>query len=221
MIFDVEFALEILPELLSAARITLAATTLGTLLAMALGLVWVVLRRSPSRAISTAAHVWVEFIRRTPLLIQIYFLFYIFPQFGVELSPMLTGVLALGLHYSMYLAEVYRAGIEAVPKGQWEAARALNFSNVQTWRTIVLPQAIPPVIPAIGNYVIAMFKDTPLLSVITLVELLSRAKIIGSVTFRYVEPLTMVGILFLIFSLLASAGVRWTESKLNLQAVAP
>lgn len=221
MTFDFGFALEILPQLLAAVRVTLIATGLGMLLAMVLGLVWVLLRRSPSRIVSTVAHFWVEFVRSTPLLVQIYFIFYMFPQFGLSMSPMVTGVLALGLHYSMYLAEVYRAGIEAVPKGQWEAARALNLGGAQTWRLVVLPQAIPPVIPAIGNYLIAMFKDTPMLSAITVLELLQTAKIIGSETFRYLEPLTLVGVLFLVLSLVASAGVRWTERKMNLQAVAP
>ncbi len=217
MTFDWAFAWEILPQLLSALRITAAATVLGMVLASVLGLVWALLRRSPVRVLVWFASFAVEFIRSTPVLVQIYFIFYILPEVGFSLSPMVAGVLALGIHYSAYLAEVYRSGIEAVPKGQWEAARALNLSAGQTWRLVIIPQAIPPIVPAIGNYLIAMFKDTPMLSAITVLELLQTAKIVGSETFRYLEPLTIVGGLFLILSLIASRGVRWAEHRFQVR----
>jgi polar amino acid transport system permease protein len=143
-------------------------------------------------------------------------LFYVLPDVGMRLSPMLTGVLALGLHYSCYMSEVYRAGIDAVPKGQWEAATALALSPVQTYRYVVLPQAIPPIIPALGNYVIAMFKDAPLLSAITVLGILQRAKIIGNETFRYLEPLTIVGVIFLVLSLLSGFAVSYLERRLKV-----
>lgn len=136
-----------------------------------------------------------SFSKYTPVSSDL-FLFYVLPDAGIRLSPFQTGVLALGLHYSAYLAEVYRAGIDSVPEGQWEAAQALSLSKVHTFRAVILPQALPPVIPALGNYLIAMFKDTPMLSAITVLELLQTAKIIGADTFRYIEPLTLVGILF-------------------------
>jgi polar amino acid transport system permease protein len=217
MMFDWAFAWEIMPDLLRALRITAAATFLGMLLASVLGLVWAMLRRSPVRAVSRTVAWVVEFIRSTPILVQIYFLFYMLPETGFSLSPMTTGIIALGLHYSSYLAEVYRAGIESVPKGQWEAARALNLTTAQTWRHVVLPQAIPPIIPAMGNYLVAMFKDTPMLSAITVLELLQTAKIIGSESFRYLEPLTLVGGFFLVLSLIAARGVRWAEHRFKLQ----
>ena len=213
MTFDWVFAWEVLPQLLHALRITVLATILGMALAAVLGLVWALLRRSPITMVARIAHFWVEFIRSTPILVQIYFLFYIFPDLGIRLSPLSTGIIALGLHYSAYLAEVYRSGIETVAKGQWEAARALNLTPAQTWRHIILPQAFPPIIPALGNYLVAMFKDTPMLSAITVMELLQSAKVIGSETFRYLEPLTIVGVLFLLLSLLAAQGVRWTERR--------
>jgi polar amino acid transport system permease protein len=214
MTFDLSFALEILPALLAALRVTVVATVAGSLLAFALGLGLAVVRRSPLVWPARAASWLVEGVRSTPLLIQIYFLYYALPGFGLALSPLATGILALGLHYSSYAAEVYRAGIEAVPRGQWEAARALGFSTALTWRRIVLPQAIPPIVPALGNYAIAMFKDTPLLAAITVLELLQTAKIIGAERFRYLEPLTLVGLLFLALSLLAAAGVRRLERHL-------
>ncbi|MDX9972981.1 MAG: ectoine/hydroxyectoine ABC transporter permease subunit EhuD, partial [FCB group bacterium] len=199
-----------------ALWVTVKATVCGTLLAVTLGLLWAVLRRSHFLAVARPVSFAVEFIRSTPLIVQIYFLFYVFPAYGLTLGAFTTGVLALGLHYSAYMAEVYRAGIEGVPKGQWEAATALNLTRYQRYRLVVLPQAIPPVVPALGNYLVAMFKDTPQLSAITVLEMLQTAKIIGSETFRYLEPLTLVGALFLVLSLCASAGVRKLEAILRL-----
>lgn len=220
MKFDWAFAWEVLPQLLSALRVTAIATALGMALAAVLGLVWVLFRRSHVRFIAWFTGYWVDFLRSTPLLVQIYFLYYLLPDAGIRLSAMVTGVTALGLHYSAYLSEVYRAGIEAVPRGQWEASRALGLTVPQTWRLVILPQATPPMIPAAGNYLIAMFKDTPMLSAITVIELLQRAKMIGSEHFRYLEPLTLVGVLFLMMSLLASVGVRWSERRFRVEAVA-
>ncbi|CAB3697264.1 MULTISPECIES: ectoine/hydroxyectoine ABC transporter permease subunit EhuD [Achromobacter] len=214
-IFDWSFALEILPTLGSALVITIEATVLGMLVAVTLGLALAMLRRSRLRIVSLPTAFVIEFIRSTPLLVQMYFLFYVLPLTGVQMSPLATGIVALGLHYATYCAEVYRAGIEAVPRGQWEAATALNMSRWRTAVGVVLPQAIPPVVPALGNYLVAMFKDTPLLSAITVVELLQQSKMIGSATFRYTEPLTLVGVLFLALSLVAAWGVRGLEARLQ------
>jgi polar amino acid transport system permease protein len=214
VIFDPRFATEILPALLRALVVTVEATLVGTLLALALGLVWAVLRRSRHRWLAGPVRWLVDFVRSTPLLIQLYFLYFGLPAFGVSASPLLTGIVGLGLHYSAYCSEVYRAGIEGVPRGQWEAARALGFRRLDAWRRVVLPQAIPPIVPALGNYLISMFKETPLLAAITVTELLQAAKVIGAERFRYLEPLTLVGLLFLAVSLTASRGVRWLESRL-------
>lgn len=214
-VFDWAFALEILPTLGEALIITVQATLLGMLLAVTLGLVLALLRRARLKIISAPAALFIEFVRSTPLLVQIYFLFYVLPSTGVQMSPLTTGILALGVHYAAYCAEVYRAGIEAVPRGQIEAATALNMSSWRTSVGVVLPQAIPPVVPALGNYLVAMFKDTPLLSAITVVELLQTSKMIGSATFRYTEPLTLVGLLFLLLSLIAAYGVRRLEIGLQ------
>jgi len=129
------------------------------------------------------------------------------------MSPLVTGVFALGLHYGAYLSEVFRSGIDGIEKGQWEAARALNLSKLDTYKDIVLPQAIRPMIPATGNYIIAMFKETPQLSAITLLEMLQMAKIIGSENFRYLEPFTLVGVMYLVFSLLAAFGIHQLERR--------
>ncbi|WP_251863386.1 ectoine/hydroxyectoine ABC transporter permease subunit EhuD [Achromobacter sp. Marseille-Q4962] len=214
-VFDWSFALEILPTLGAALVVTVQATVLGMLVAVTLGLALALLRRARLAIVSLPAAFFIEFVRSTPLLVQMYFLFYVLPLTGVRMSPLATGVLALGVHYAAYCAEVYRAGIESVPRGQLEAATALNLSRWDTAARIVLPQAIPPVVPALGNYLVAMFKDTPLLSAITVVELLQQSKMIGSATFRYTEPLTLVGALFLVLSLIAAWGVRRLEARLQ------
>jgi polar amino acid transport system permease protein len=214
MSFDWSYAAALVPVLAPALRVTVQATLAGMAIALVLGLALAIARRSGNGLVRRPADVFVEFVRGTPLLVQLYVLFFVLPDVGIALSPFATGAIGLGLHYATYCAEVYRAGIEGVPRGQWEAAAALNFSRAQTWRRIVLPQAIARVAPALGNYMVAMFKDTPLLSAITVVELLQTAKMAGSESFRYVEPMTLVGVVFLVLSLVSAAAIRALEARL-------
>jgi polar amino acid transport system permease protein len=210
MIWDWSFALEILPLLAQAAVVTIQATLLGFLIAATLGLVLAGTRIAfPATALPIS--ILVELIRSTPLLIQIFFVYFVFPKWGIVIDAFAAGVIAIGIHYAAYCSEVYRAGFDNVARGQWEASTALNLSTWTTFRDVIIPQAIPPVVPALGNYLIGMFKETPLLSAIAVVELMQTAKIIGSETFRYLEPITMVGLFFLIMSLISSAGVRQVE----------
>ena len=213
MTFDVDYALEILPLLLNATVVTFQATIWGMALAIVGGLVLAVLRMSRLRPVSAIAGGYIQFVRSTPLLTQLFFLFYILPIYGLTLDAFTTGVLGLGLHYSSYTAEVYRGGIQGVPRGQWEAATALNLSPLRTWRLVVLPQAIPPVIPALGNYLVSMFKDTPLLATITVLELLGVALTEAGRTFRYLEPITIVGAIFLALSFPSALLVRGLERR--------
>jgi polar amino acid transport system permease protein len=217
MDWDWKFVGEIWPVLLEGAVVTIEATLLGTLLALAGGLVLVVLRRSHNKLISRPASFFVQFIRGTPLLVQLYFLFYVLPDVGVLLPPLVAGVIGLGLHYSTYIAEVYRSGIDNTPAGQWEAAKACNLTPFQTWRHVILPQAIPPIIPALANYVVAMFKETPLLSAVTVLEIMSRARGIADYNYRYLEPMTLVGAFFLAASLTAAVGLRYLERRFAVQ----
>jgi polar amino acid transport system permease protein len=214
--FDWQFAWRILPDLLHAATYTIGITLAGFVIALAFGLLLAVLRRSRLRLLSWPAASLIEFIRSTPLLIQLYFLFYVLPEYGLTLTALATGMLGIGLHYSCYVAEVYRAGLNAVPRGQWEAAKALSFSPWHAYCRIILPQAVRPIIPVLGNYLVAMFKDTPVLSAITVVELMLQAKNIGSQTFRYIEPITMAGLFFLVVSVSAALLVRRLEAYLRM-----
>jgi polar amino acid transport system permease protein len=211
MEWDWDFVWEIMPTLLQGVKITILATLLGSALAAVIGLSIAIARRSSNPLISAPIAFAAEFIRGTPLLVQLYFIFYVLPDAGILLPPLVAGVIGLGLHYGTYTAEVYRAGIDNVPRGQWEAAKACNLSPRQTWTHIILPQAIPPMIPALANYFIAMFKETPLLSAITVLELMNQAKSVANSSYRYIEPMTLVGVFFLIISIISVFLLRWLE----------
>ncbi|QEX14809.1 ectoine/hydroxyectoine ABC transporter permease subunit EhuD [Hypericibacter terrae] len=221
MFWDWNFTAEILPLLAQASLVTLAATVLGFGIAITLGLAFAIGRMYGPGWLSLPLAGLIEFIRSTPLLIQIFFVYFVFPEIGITLGAMTAGVLALGVHYATYCSEVYRAGLANVPRGQWEASTALNLSPYHTFRDVIIPQAIPPVVPALGNYLVALFKDTPLLSAIAVLELMQTAKIIGSDNFRYTEPITMVGVIFLLFSLVAAGLIRLVESRLGRRIIRP
>ncbi len=214
--FDWQFAREILPRLLDASLTTIGIALAGFAIAVVLGLFLAIARRSRQRWLSWPITGLIEFIRSTPLLIQVYFLFYVFPNYGLNLSAMQAGIIGIALHYACYTAEVYRAGLDAVPRSQWEAVTALNMKPWTAYRDVILPQALRPVLPALGNYLISILKDTPVLSAITVVEIMQRAKNIGSESFRYLEPITMVGLFFLILSLGLAWCVRRLENRMEL-----
>jgi polar amino acid transport system permease protein len=221
MFWDWSFVGEILPLLAQASLVTLAATVLGFAIAVTLGLAFAIGRMYGPLWLSVPLTGFIEFIRSTPLLIQIFFIFFVFPEIGITLGAMTAGVLALGIHYATYCSEVYRAGLANIPRGQWEASTALNLSPYHTFRDVIIPQAIPPVVPALGNYLVALFKDTPLLSAIAVLELMQTAKIIGSEEFRYTEPITIVGAIFLLFSLIAAGLIKIVESRLGRRVITP
>lgn len=203
-------AFDSIPFLLEGFKITLLATVVGFVLAAVLGLVIAVIRHAGPAFVTVPMRMISEFIRLTPLVVQLLFAYYLLPQF----SALQIGITVLGIHYSTYMAEVYRAGIDAVPPGQWEAARALSLPTSRTWRGVVLPQAIRNTVPALGNYAISMFKDTPFLFAITVVEMVTAAQQYGARTFQYLEPITMAGIIFLIASYPTSILIRRLEKQL-------
>ncbi|MBP2366149.1 ectoine/hydroxyectoine ABC transporter permease subunit EhuD [Pseudonocardia parietis] len=212
-LWDWDYAIEILPALLRGLVTTVEITLLGSVLALLLGLVIAVLRRARIPVLDPLLWAVVEVIRSTPLLVQVFFLFFVLPGFGITLSAFVVGVLALGVHYATYTSEVYRAGIDAIPRGQWEAATALSLPRSRVWTGVILPQAIPRVLPALGNYVISMFKEVPLLLAIGVVELVNAGRQAGSENFRYIEPYTIAGVFFLLLSYPASILVRRLERR--------
>ena len=211
---ELAFAASILPMLLVGLVVTIEATILGFLIALVLGLIFAVLKQAKAWIISYPTTFVVEFLRDTPLLVQLFFLYYVLPEYGIVLPAFLTGALALGFQYSAYTSEVYRAGIDAVPRGQREAAKALDLTEMRTFTHVILPQAVPRVVPALGNYAVSIMKDVPVLSVVTVLEMLNVAKIIGDQTFDYFVPFTMVGAIYLILTIIASGLVRMIDMSL-------
>ncbi|SMQ16543.1 amino acid ABC transporter membrane protein 2, PAAT family [Streptomyces sp. Ag82_O1-12] len=203
-----------MPYFWDGLLVTVQILALGSLISFALGLVWALLMRMPSRWVTWPVGVVTEFVRNTPLLVQLFFLFYVLPEWGLTFSALTTGVFAIGLHYSTYTMQVYRAGIEAVPVGQWEAATALNLPLHRTWSAVILPQAVRRVVPALGNYVISMLKDTPMVMAITVLEMLGQARLYSQEHFQFTEPLTVIGVAFIVISYLASLALRALERRL-------
>jgi polar amino acid transport system permease protein len=211
-----DFAIEILPQMLLATLNTILAAGIGYAIAAIVGLLFLLGQRTPIKIVNMINREIVEFIRSTPLLIQLFFVYFVLPQFGITLSAWVCGMITIGLHFGTYLSEVYRGALEGVPKTQWEACRALNFSTFYTYRKIVLPQAFPIAIPGMGNYLVGIFKDTPLLSTIGVAELFHAATAVGGYHYRYLEPYTIVGLIFLILSIPAAIWIRKIEKNVNL-----
>jgi len=207
-----DHAIAVLPDLLwTFLTVTLVVTIIGSIIAAILGLIIALGRRTAPRPVSAVITLVMNFIRMTPLVVQLLFAYYVF----TTVPPLVLGTIIIGIHYATYMAEVYRAGIDAVPPGQWEATTALSMSPGRTWRAVIIPQALRSTLPALANYVISMFKDTPFLMVITVTEMVREAQLYGGANFRYVEAITLAGIIFLAASLLSSVLARRLEKRLE------
>ena len=167
-----DFLAEILPFLLKGAVTTIQLTVVSMALALVAGLALALMRLSRSRPLRFLSGAYIEIIRGTPLLVQLFIIYYGLPQYGIRLEAFVAGVIGLSMNYSAYLAEVYRAGILAIDKGQWEAGGSVGLSRAALLQYIVIPQAARIVIPPIGNYFISMLKDSALVSTISIVELM-------------------------------------------------
>ena len=184
-------------------------------IALVIGMALALARIARLAWVRIPAVLFVELIRGSPLILQLFYIYYVFPLLGLRLAPIEAGLLGLGINYGAYLSEVFRAGIAAVQKGQWEAAGALGFSRSQVMRLVVLPQAIRIVIPPIGNYFVSLFKDTALVSTISIAELMFTGQLIASDTFKYMRIYSVVFLIYVLISAPASLGVRWLEKRLQ------
>ena len=209
--FDWDAAADVLPLLLDGFRVTLLATVLGTAVAAVLGLVIAIAGRAPSRFVTVPVKAVTEFIRSTPLLVQLVGAAAVF----TSVEPLTIGIVVLGVHYAAYTSEVYRAGIDGVPRGQWEACRALSLPPRRIWQAVILPQAVRNVLPALGNYAISMFKETPFLAVIMVTEMVFEARAYGADHFAYTEAFTLAGLVFLVASHPTSLLMRKLEKRLG------
>lgn len=209
--WDWDLAWRALPSLLEGfLTVTLFVTVVSTAIAAVLGLLIAIVRRSAPKPVSLVVKFFVDFVRMTPIVVQLMFAYFTFLQLG----PVAIGVLVFGIHYATYMAEVYRAGIDSIPRGQWEAATALSLPRRRVWIAVIIPQALRATVPALGNYAVSMFKDTPFLLSITVVELVQASLIFGGNNFRYLEAITLAGVIFLLASYPTSLLVRRLEKRL-------
>lgn len=212
--FDFTFLISILPMLLQGLAVTLKATAGGFTLALIVGLIIAMGNRSPLKFVRILCRIYVAILRCTPLLVQLYVAYYLLPLIGVSFDALTTGIVALGLYTGAYVSEVFRAGIEAIPRGQWEAADSLGLNRTTKWRKVVLPQVLPLVLPPLGNYLIGMFKETPLLAAITVLDVFGMANDIAGQTYRYTEPYTAAALMLLTISVGAALLLRRLERRL-------
>ncbi|MDZ7673526.1 MAG: ectoine/hydroxyectoine ABC transporter permease subunit EhuD [Acidimicrobiales bacterium] len=216
--WDWEYAWSLLPDLLNALSVTAMATVIGFAVAAVLGLVLALGRRSRLAVVRWPVALFIEFVRSTPLLVQLYFLYFALPEFDIVVSPNQALIFGLGVHYATYCSEGYRAGINSVPVGQWEASTALNLGSRTKWSRVILPQAVPNVLPALGNYLVAGFKDAPLGFAIQVTGLMGFATSVAG-DFRPVEAYLMIGAGFLAVSLPAAWLVRRLERRISYERV--
>lgn len=213
--FDPELFIKILPNLAYGAFVTLKITSISTLLGLIFGTILGLGRISKNPLLFGFSTAYVEFIRGTPLLVQIMIVYYGLPAIGINLPPEPAGILALTLNSGAYIAEIIRAGIQSVPKGQMEAARSLGMSYFQAMRYVIFPQAFRNILPALGNEFIALLKDSSLLSVIAIAELTRVGKQIYSTTFNAWTPLLGVAMFYLLMTIPLSRLVNYAQKRLG------
>lgn len=203
--------IEYLPD---GIAVTFEITVLSIIFAVPLGLLTGLGRVSRNRLINLAASTYVEVIRGIPLLVQLFYIYYALSRF-VQVSGITSAVTAIAICYGAYMGEVFRAGITAIPKGQTEAARSLGFNRFQTMFLVVLPQAWRTILPPVGNECIAMLKDTSLVSILAVPDIMQRARSFVGTTYLYFETYTVVALVYLIITLLLSKCVSFMEGRLN------
>ena len=188
---------EYLPLLAKGALVTVEVFVCALVVATLLGMVWALMRVSRMRALSRFSKALINIIRGIPILVQLFYIYFVFPEIGIQLSAFEAGVIGLGFAYSCYMAEVFRAGIEAVDPGQVEAAQSLGMSRVLILWRVVLPQAFKIALPPYGNTCIMLLKDTSQTSIITVAELSFQGRLIASSTFKNTEIFTLVAVWYL------------------------
>ncbi len=206
---------EFLPILLEGAIVTVQVTVLAFLLSSALGLVLALCKLSPLRAVSWTASTVINVIRGLPIIVQLFYIYFVLPDLGIQLSAFQAGVIGLGIAYSAYQAENFRAGIEAVDPGQREAALAMGMSPALLMRRVVLPQAFRIALPPYGNTLVMMLKDSSLVSTITVAEMTRAGQLIASSTFQNMTVYTLVALLYLALSLPLVWGLKHVERRLS------
>jgi ectoine/hydroxyectoine ABC transporter permease protein EhuD len=208
-----DFVAQILPYLLVGAMTTIELTIVSMALALVAGLALALMRLSRSPLLRSLSGAYIEIIRGTPLLVQLFIIYYGLPQYGIRLEAFTAGVIGLSINYSAYLAEVYRAGILAIDKGQWEAGGSIGLSRAALLQHVIIPQAARIVLPPVGNYFISMLKDSALVSTISIVELMRAAQLRVAITFRAMDIYLVTALIYLLMSYPCSVLIRYFERR--------
>jgi len=207
----------IMPALLLGARLTVELATIAVAIGLVIGSFVGIGRVSANRIIRLVTGVYVDFIRGTPLLVQLFLVYFGLPSIlGRPIPPFVAAITAMGINSGAYVAEIVRAGIQSVDRGQTEAGRSIGLTYSQTMRYIIFPQAFRRIIPPLGNEFIAMLKDSSLVSVIALEELLRKGQVVITRTFRPFEVYMVVALIYLVMTLAISRLVAWSEKRLKV-----
>ncbi len=206
-------ARDFLPILLQGCVVTIQLTLAALVLSTLLGFVWALMRLSPSALLRWPAATFVTVIRGIPIIVQLFYMYFVLPELGIQLNAFQAGFIGLGIAYSAYQAENFRAGIEAVEHGQIEAAQSLGMRPAVVMRRVILPQAIRVFLPPYGNTMIMMLKDSSIASAITVAELTRGGQLIAASTFKNMTVFTLVALLYLTMSLPLTFFARWLERK--------
>ncbi len=206
--------LEIIKFVPDGIAVTFKVTVGAILLALVLGLVTGLGRISANRFINGLASLYVEVIRGIPLLVQIFYIYYALGRF-VKIPDLLSAIIAMAVCYGAYMGEVFRAGIQSIPKGQMEAALSLGMTREQAMRHVILPQAFKVVLPPVGNEFIALLKDSSLVSILAVADLLRRGREFASESFTYFETYTVIALIYLIITLFFSKLIGIMEERIN------
>lgn len=218
-LFNLNLAKEAAPYILQGLSYTIWMSLLSMAIGLGLGLITAMGRMSSYRIFRYPARAYISIIRGTPLLVQLFILYFGLPVIGITLSAVLAGVIGLSLNVGGYSAETIRGALLSIPKGQWEAAQSLNMTYWQTMRRIIIPQATRVAIPSLANTFLSLVKDTSLLAMITGPELLYHAKIIGGREFDYMTPYIIVAVYYWIICTMLSALQERLEKRFGKFAV--
>jgi polar amino acid transport system permease protein len=216
-VFDLDRIISYMPDLVEGATETILLSVASIVLATAIGIVVAAVRTLRNRPISLAADTYLALIRNTPELVQLYFVYFTLPTWGINVSPFGAAAIVFGFHFGAFISEVFRGGIASIETSQWEAAKILGMGRITRWRVVILPQVVRRVLPAWGNYLLVIIKGTSLAGVITVGELFYRANRIALINFRYFEIWTLVALFYLIISLTGTILIRRAERAVAVQ----
>lgn len=201
------------PLLMEGVTLTILVTFSAVVLSSLLGLVWAIMSVSKSRTLRGISRTYITIIRGIPIIVQLFYIYFVLPELGIDLTAVQAGIVGLGLAYSAYQAENFRAGIEAIDKGQIEAAHSIGMTDGKIMRRIILPQAVRVVLPTFGNTMIMLLKDSSLVSTITVAELTRQGQLIASSTFDNMTVFTLVAVMYLAMALPLTFLTRHLEKK--------